>query len=55
MVATTGYGRNRNLRGEMRILKQKVELIDLYHHQMKEFDNLKMGYAFMKAKLLIYQ
>jgi hypothetical protein len=36
----------------MRILKQKVELIDLYHHQMEEFDNLKMEYAFMKAKLL---
>jgi hypothetical protein len=38
----------------MRILKQKVELMDLYHHQMEKFDNMKMEYAFMKAKLLIY-
>ncbi len=30
-------------------------LINLYHHQMEEFDNLKMEYAFMKTKLLIYQ
>lgn len=38
----------------MKILKQKVELVDLYHHQMEEFDNLKMEYAFMKVTLLIY-
>jgi hypothetical protein len=32
-----------------------MELADLYHHQMEEFDNLKMEHAFMKTKLLIYQ
>ncbi len=40
---------------EMRALKQRVELADLYHYQMEEFDNLKMEHAFMKAELLIYQ
>jgi hypothetical protein len=24
----------------MRVLKQRAELADLYHHQMEEFDNL---------------
>jgi hypothetical protein len=37
----------------MRILNQKVELADLYHHQMEEFNKLKMEYAFMKVKFLI--
>jgi hypothetical protein len=32
-----------------------VELANLYHHQMEEFNNLKMEYAFMNAKLQIYQ
>jgi hypothetical protein len=40
---------------EMKALRQKVELANLYHYQMEEFDNLKMEHAFMKAKLLIYQ
>jgi len=38
----------------MKALRQRVELIDLYHYQMKEFDNMKMEHALMKAKLLIY-
>jgi hypothetical protein len=38
----------------MRALKQRAELVDLYHYQMGEFDNLKMEHAFMKAELLIY-
>ncbi len=39
----------------MRALMQRVELEDLYHHQTEEFDNLKMEYAFMNGKFLIYQ
>jgi hypothetical protein len=39
---------------EMRALKQRVKLIDLYHHWMEEFNNLKMEHAFMKVELLIY-
>jgi hypothetical protein len=40
---------------EMKVFKQKVELIDLHHYRMEEFDNLKMEHAFMKAELLIYK
>jgi hypothetical protein len=40
---------------EMRALRQSVELIDLYHHRMEEFNNLKMEYAFMKVEFLIYR
>jgi hypothetical protein len=40
---------------EMKALRQRVRLANLYHHQMEEFDNLKMEYAFMKAELLIYK
>jgi hypothetical protein len=29
---------------EMKALRQRVEFIDLYHHQMEEFNNLKMVY-----------
>ncbi len=43
------------LKKEMRPLKQRAELIDLYHHRMEEFNNLKMEYVFMKAKSMIYQ
>ncbi len=39
---------------EMKGLRQRARLLDLYHHQMEEFDNLTMEYAFMKAKLLFY-
>jgi hypothetical protein len=42
------------LEREMKTLRQRVELVDLYHNWMEEFDNLKMEYVFMKAKLLIY-
>jgi hypothetical protein len=41
------------LERETRTLKQKVELANLYHHWMEEFNNLKMEYVFMKVKLLI--
>jgi hypothetical protein len=44
-----------SLEKEMRALRQRAELVDLYHHWMEEFDNLKMEYVFMKAKLMIYQ
>ncbi len=40
---------------EMKVLRKRVELVDLYHFQMVEFDNLKMDHAFMKVELLIYQ
>ncbi len=40
---------------EMSVFKQKVELIDLHHYWMEEFDNLKMEHAFMKVELLIYK
>jgi hypothetical protein len=40
---------------EMKVLRKRVELVDLYHFQMAEFDNLKMDHAFMKVELLIYQ
>jgi hypothetical protein len=39
----------------MRVLKQRAKLVDLYHYQMEEFNNLKIKHAFMKAELLIYQ
>lgn len=42
------------LEREMKTPRQKVELADLYHCRMKEFNNLKMEYAFTKVKLLIY-
>ncbi len=42
------------LEREMKTLRQKVELANLYHHLMEEFNNLKMEYAFMKVKFLIY-
>jgi len=29
------------LKEEMRTSKQKVELVDLYHNHMEEFDNFK--------------
>jgi hypothetical protein len=38
----------------MKALRQKVELVDLYHHRMEKFNNLKMEHAFMKVELLIY-
>ncbi len=44
-----------SLANEMRVLRHKLELTNLYHHRMEEFDNLKMEHAFMEAKLLIYQ
>jgi hypothetical protein len=41
---------------EMKTLRLRTKLANLYHHQMEEFDNLKMEYAFMKTELLmIYQ
>ncbi len=40
---------------EMRMLRQKVKLANLYHYQMEELDKLKMEFAFMTAKILIYQ
>ncbi len=40
---------------EMRAIKQRAELANLYHYHMEEFDNLKMEHAFMKVELLIYQ
>jgi hypothetical protein len=43
-----------SLTKEMKVLKHRVEHINLYHHWMEEFDNLKMEHGFMKAKLLIY-
>jgi hypothetical protein len=39
----------KTLKREMRTLRQMAKLVDLYHNQMDEFDNLKMEYAFMKA------
>jgi hypothetical protein len=33
----------------MKALRQRAELIDLYHYQMEEFDNSKMEHAFMKV------
>jgi hypothetical protein len=42
------------LEKEVKMLRQRVELINLYHNQMEEFNNLSMEYAFIKAKLLIY-
>jgi hypothetical protein len=44
-----------SLEKEMRALRQRAEFVDLYHHWIEEFDNLKMEYVFMKAKLMIYQ
>lgn len=40
---------------EMRVLRKRVELANLYHFQMEDFNNLKMEYDFMKVELLIYQ
>jgi hypothetical protein len=40
---------------EMMVLRWKVKLIDLYHYQMEEFDNLKMEHVFMKVEVFIYQ
>lgn len=40
---------------EMKTLKYRAKLIDLYHNRMEELNNLKMEYAIMKAKLWIYQ
>jgi hypothetical protein len=40
---------------EMKVLRQRVKLADLYHYQIEEFNNLKMEHAFMKVELLIYQ
>jgi hypothetical protein len=37
------------LKEEMRTLRQRVELLYLYHNRMEEFNNLKMKYAFMKS------
>jgi hypothetical protein len=39
----------------MRTLAKGVEVANLYHHWMGEFDALKNENAFMKAKLVIYQ
>jgi hypothetical protein len=39
---------------EMKALRQSVELANLYHYHMEEFDNLKMEHAFMETKFLIY-
>ncbi len=33
----------------------KAELVDLWHHQIEEFETLKMEHAFMSPKLFIYQ
>jgi hypothetical protein len=40
---------------EMKVLRHRVKLTNLYHYQMEEFNNLKMEHAFMKTELLIYQ
>jgi len=37
------------LKEEMRTLKQKAELLYIYHNRMEEFNNLKMKYVFMEA------
>jgi hypothetical protein len=37
------------LEREMRMLRKKVELTNLYHHLMEEFNNLKMEYAFVRS------
>jgi hypothetical protein len=34
---------------EMKVLRQMVELTNLYHNWMEEFNNLKMEHAFMKT------
>jgi hypothetical protein len=39
---------------EMKALRQRVKLTNLYHYQMEEFDNLKMEHAFMTTEFLIY-
>jgi hypothetical protein len=36
-------------------LKGKAKLIDLWHHQIEEFETFMMEHAFMSTKLLIYQ
>jgi hypothetical protein len=36
-------------------LRGKAKLTDLWHHQIEEFETLKMEHAFMSVKLLIYQ
>jgi len=35
-------------------LKGKVELIDLWHHQIEEFETFKMEHVFISVKLFIY-
>ncbi len=40
---------------EMKALRQRAKLANLYHYRVEEFNNLKMEHAFMKAELLIYQ
>jgi hypothetical protein len=35
-------------------LNAKVELVDLWHHWIEEFETPKMEHAFMNEKLLIY-
>jgi hypothetical protein len=40
---------------EMKVLRKRVELANLYHFQMEDFNNLKMEHDFMKVELLIYQ
>jgi hypothetical protein len=38
---------------EMRSLRHKVEMANMYHHRMENI--LKTEHAFMKVELLIYQ
>jgi hypothetical protein len=40
---------------ELRVLRQRVKLTNLYRYKMEEFDNFKMEHALMKAKFLTYQ
>ncbi len=42
------------LEKEMRVLRERMKLIDYYHYRIEEFDILKMEHAFMKVELLIY-
>jgi DNA repair ATPase RecN len=40
---------------ELKVLRQRAKLANLYHCWMEEFDNLKMEHALMKVEFLIYQ
>jgi hypothetical protein len=44
------------LTDEMRVLTQKVEKADFYHHRMAKFKSLQMEHTFIKApELLMHQ